>query len=200
MTEWFNSLEPTLKIYWGIAIIASAIFALQSLMSLIGSSLFDSADAGAGGDVDTDVNTDMSADSHWGGMSHFFSVRNLVNFLLGAGWGGVCFYSTISSKTLLMFVAIVCGIIFVLIFFFLVTVLMKLSKDNTFQLSETLDKAANVYLNIPEKESGNGKIQISVRGSVHELDAFTKGERIPTGAKVRVIKIIGNQAVLVEKI
>ena len=195
--EWYNSLEPTLKIYWGIAIIASAIFAVQTIMSLIGGSLFDNMDVDMSADVDIETSMDSDIGSHWGGVSHFFSVRNLVNFMLGAGWGGVCFYNIISSRALLMFVAIVCGIIFVMIFFFLITILMKLSKDNTFQLSETLDKVADVYLSIPGKESGKGKIQISVRGSVHELDALTTGEKIPTGAKVRVIKIIDNQAVLV---
>jgi len=197
--DWYNSLEPALKIYWGIAIIASVIFAVQTIISLIGGTVFDNADMDVNADVDMDTSMDSDS-SHGGGVSHFFSVRNLINFLLGVGWGGVCFYHAISAKALLMFVAIVCGIIFILIFFFLVKILLKLSKDNTFQLSETLDKTADVYLFIPENESGKGKIQISVRGSVHELDAFTKGEKIPTGAKVRVIKIIDNQAVLVEKI
>jgi hypothetical protein len=197
MMDWYNSLEPALKIYWGIAIIASVIFAVQTLISLIGGTVFDNADM----DVNADVDTSMDSDgSHGSGVSHFFSVRNLINFLLGVGWGGVCFYHTISSEALLMFVAVVCGIIFVLIFFSLVKILLKLSKDNTFQLSETLDKTADVYLFIPGNELGKGKIQISVRGSVHELDALTTGEKIPTGAKVRVIKIFDSQAVLVEKI
>ncbi|MCL1867652.1 MAG: serine protease, partial [Paludibacter sp.] len=135
--------------------------------------------------------------SHSGGVSHFFSIRNLVNFMLGTGWSGICFYKTIPSKLLLMFVAIFCGIFFLFIFFFLVKILLKLSKDNTFHLNETLDKIADVYLFIPANESGKGKIQISVRGSVHEIDALTKGERISTDEKVRVIQIIGNQAILV---
>jgi len=199
--DWYNSLEPTLKIYWGIAIVTSVIFAIQTILSLIGGHVFDNVDANVDMNTDMNVDTDVNDGSHSGaGVSHFFSVRNLINFLLGVGWGGVCFYNLISVPALLIFVAVACGIIFVLIFFFLVRILMKLSKDNTFQLSETLDKTADVYLFIPENESGKGKIQISVRGSVHELDAFTKGEKIPTGAKARVIKIIDNQAVEVEKI
>ena len=185
MLDWFNSLEPTLKIYWGIAIVASVIFAIQTIISLFGGDVFD----------DIDFDTDGDA----GGVSHFFSVRNLVNFLLGAGWGGVCFYSTISSKALLAVIAVLFGIIFVLIFFGLVKILLKLSKDNTFRLAETLDKTADVYLPIPANKSGKGKIQISVRGSFHEIDAITAGEKITTGAKVRVVEIIDNQAVLVEK-
>jgi len=184
--EWFNSLDLTLRIYWGVAIVATVIFVIQTIMSLVGGDVFD--------DVDFD------ADSHSGGVSHFFSVRNLVNFLLGAGWGGICFYGIISSKVLLMVVAVLSGIIFVLIFFGLIKILLKLSDDNSFRLAETLDKTADVYLPIPENKSGKGKIQISVRGSFHEIDALTAGEKISTGEKVRVVEIIDSQAVLVEKI
>jgi len=194
MMEWFNSLEPHLKIYWGIALIASILFVIQTVMSFIGGDVF-----GSDADVNADINFDTDADTHSaGGTSYFFSVRNLVNFLLGAGWGGICFYGMISSKALLMLVSVVCGIIFVMIFFFLVKILLKLSKDNTFRLSETLNKAADVYLAIPGNKSGTGKIQISVRGSVHELDALTAGAKIPTGAKAKVIKIVDGQTVEVE--
>ena len=186
MMEWFNSLDPMLKIYWAMAIGASIVFVIQTIISFVGGDMFD--------DMDFDADSDSS------GVSSFFSVRNLVNFLLGAGWGGVCLYYTISSKTLLMFVAVLSGIVFVLIFFLLVKVLLKLGKDNSFRFEETLDKTADVYLAIPENKSGRGKIQISVRGSFHELDAVTAGEKIPTGGKVRVVEIIDNHLVVVEKI
>jgi membrane protein implicated in regulation of membrane protease activity len=185
MIEWFNSLEPMLKIYWGIALAASLIFVIQMIISFVG------------GDFD-DMDFDADGDSH--GVSGFFSVRNLVNFLLGVGWAGVAFYGSISSKGLLMFVAIVVGAVFVLMFFAMIKALLKLQKDNTFRIEETLNKAASVYLAIPENKSGNGKIQISVRGSTHEIDALTSGERIPTGEKVRVTEILGNYLVLVEKL
>ena len=188
MIEWFNSLEPMLKIYWVIALVASLIFVIQMIISFIGGDVFD--------DLDGDIDSDGDA----GGVSHFFSVRNLVNFLLGAGWGGVCFYGTISSTALLIFVAVVCGIVFVLIFFGLVKILLKLQKDNTFNISETIGKTADVYLPIPANKSGHGKIQISVRGSFHEINAITEGEKISTGLKARVIETVDNQAVLVDKV
>jgi hypothetical protein len=186
MTDWFNSLEPSLKIYWGTAIIASMIFVVQTIISFVGGDIFD--------DVDLDANHDTD------GISHFFSVRNLVNFLLGAGWGGVCFYHLLPNKTLLMVVAVISGTVFVLIFFGLVKILLKLNQDNTFCISETLNKVANVYLSIPENRRGKGKIQISVRGSLHELEAVTEAEKIPTGAKVRVAEIVDEQTVRVENI
>jgi len=186
MIEWFSTLEPALKIYWGMAIIASVFFVIQTIVSLVGGDVFD------------DVDFDTDGDS--GGVSYFFSIRNLVNFLLGAGWGGVCFYNIISSKIVLMFVALFIGIAFVLMFFGLLKIMLKLQKDNTFRIPETLNKIADVYLPVPANKSGKGKIQLSVRGSFHEIDAITAGEKIATGEKVRVVEVIGNHAVLVEKI
>jgi len=182
MIEWFNSLEPILQIYWSIALIASFVFVIQTIISFVG------------GVDDIDIEGDSS------GVSGFFSVRNLVNFLLGVGWAGVALHGTISSTGLLTLVTVVIGIGFVLMFFAMIKVLLKLQKDNTFRIEETLDKVASVYLTIPENKSGNGKIQISVRGSTHEINALTAGEKIPTGGKVRVTEILGNYLVLVEKL
>jgi hypothetical protein len=188
MVEWFNSLEPILKVYWGIALIASLIFAIQMIISFIGSDVFD----------DMNVDTDSGGDES--GVSHFFSVRNLVNFLLGAGWGGVCFYNSVSSKSVVTFLAILTGLFFVLIFFGLIKLLLGLQKNNTFRIEETVDGKGEVYLIIPAGKSGKGKIQISVRGSVHEISAVTDGEKLPTGTVVNVKGIVDKQTVLVESI
>ena len=59
---------------------------------------------------------------------------------------------------------------------------------------------ADTYLRIPATKSGSGKILVSVRGSIHELEAMTEGDEIPTGAKVRVTKAIGSELVEVEKL
>ncbi|MDR1542957.1 MAG: NfeD family protein [Prevotellaceae bacterium] len=184
--EWFNSFEPALKIYWAVALIATLVFVIQMVISFFGGDIFD----------DTDV--DLSSDGDVGGVSHFFSVRNLVNFLLGAGWGGVCFYNSVENKGVLIFIAVLIGIIFVAIFFGLVEILLKLQKDNTFRLEETIGKTAKVYLTIPENRTGRGKIQISIRGSIHEIDAITAGEKLPNGAAVKVEKVIDGQTVEVE--
>lgn len=41
---------------------------------------------------------------------------------------------------------------------------------------------------------------ISINGSVHELDAMTEYEKIPSGAIVKVTEIENNSTVLVEPI
>ena len=185
--EWLNSLDPALKVYWIIAGVASIVFVIQMIMTFVG---LDASDG-----LNVDLDGDVSAD----GPFQLFSLRNLTNFLLGFGWGGVCFYNTFSSNALVALFACLTGIVFVLLFFFMIKMILKLNKDNTFRISETLNKTADVYLNIPAEKTGKGKIQISVRGSVHEIAAMTNGERIPSGGKARVIEIIDGQTVLVEK-
>jgi hypothetical protein len=182
--EWFNTLDTMLKIYWIIALAATLVFIIQTIIALLG------------GDFSGDV--DSSGDA--GDTTPFFSVRNLINFLLGAGWGGVCFYNTVESKGLLMLIAVFTGLFFFLLFFGLVKLLLKLSQDNSFNIEETLNQTAEVYLAIPESKTGKGKIQISVKGSIHEIDAITAGEKLSTGNLVKVIRIIDNQTIEVEKI
>ncbi|GHU71491.1 hypothetical protein FACS189413_13280 [Bacteroidia bacterium] len=186
--EWFNSLDAGLKTYWMIAGIASLIFVIQTIMTFVG---MDSSV-----DFDTDFSdTEVHADASY----PFFSIRNLINFFLGFGWGGVCFYNTFESKVWIAFAAVLTGLVLVLIFVFIFKQMLRLKRDNTFKISETVGKTANVYLVIPENKSGKGKIQISVRGAFHEIDAQTNGEHIPTGSIIQVDAVIDSQTVLVSK-
>ncbi|MDR0832777.1 MAG: serine protease [Candidatus Symbiothrix sp.] len=189
--EWFNTLDPVLKTYWIIAGVASLLFVIQTIMSFVG---MDSDG------LDVDFDGSGSGEVHADASYPFFSVRSLVNFFLGVGWGGVCFYDTFTSNLWVIVAAVVTGIVLVLIFLVIFKQMMRLKRDNTFQIGETVGKTADVYLAIPGEKSGRGKIQISVRGAFHEIDAQTAGERIPTGGIVRVEKVIDSQTVLVIKI
>ncbi|MDR2951212.1 MAG: NfeD family protein [Dysgonomonas sp.] len=182
MKEFFASMDGAQQFYWYIAIGASVIFIIQTIMTFIG------ADADTGVDADFDGNLD-------GGDSPFqlFSLRNLINFLLGFGWTGVSLYNLIPNKIVLGVVALFVGIVFIAIFFFIMRALMKLSEDNSFKIEETIGKTADVYLTIPAAKSGKGKIFISVKGSTHELSAITADmAEIKNGTLVKVIGIEGD--------
>lgn len=182
MKEFFASMDGAQQFYWYIAIGASVIFIIQTIMTFIG------ADADTGVDADFDGNLD-------GGDSPFqlFSLRNLINFLLGFGWTGVSLYNLIPNKIVLGVVALFVGIVFIAIFFFIMRALMKLSEDNSFKIEDTIGKTADVYLTIPAAKSGKGKIFISVKGSTHELSAITADmTEIKNGALVKVVGIEGD--------
>lgn len=192
LSSWFSELDPALRIYWGIAIFASVVFVIQTTMSFVGISDIDSGDA----DVDFSTDSDSMDDA---GAMHLLSIRNIFYFLLGFGWTGVSLWNTIESRVLLIVVALLVGLGFVALFMFLFRQMMKLQSNGAFNINDAVGKVCDVYLRIPAAEQGMGKVQISFNGSVQELDARTQGEQIPSGAKVRVLRVIDNKVLVVEK-
>ncbi|MCU0322245.1 MAG: serine protease [Chitinophagaceae bacterium] len=187
--EIFNQLAPMLKVFWIIAAISSLIFIIQSIMTFTGT------DAGDG--VSADFDGDLAdGDSPF----QLFSFRNLINFLLGFSWAGISFYSTIENKTVLVIIAFLIGASFLVAFFFIIQQLQKLAEDNTFSIKNTLHKTGEVYLTIPAEKKGKGKVLISVNGAVHELNAVTNGNTLASGEIIRVINILDDNLLLVEKL
>ncbi|MFC6267544.1 NfeD family protein [Frigoriflavimonas asaccharolytica] len=186
--EYFSEMPTLLQSFWYLAFFASLIFIFQTILTFIGS------DASA--DVDADFNGDFQ---HIDAPFELFTFRNLINFLLGFGWTGAAFYGKF-SETLLVLFAFVVGLIFVAIFFVIIKQILKLQEDNTFDLNNVLGKSGEIYMTIPGHETGSGKVQISIKGSIHELDAMThEKEKIEAGSIVKVMKI-ENKIVFVEKI
>lgn len=191
MIELFNSLEPLQKFFWTIACCASLVFIIQTIMTFIG----------LGTDADVDAGPmDGSVDSmEDGALSGVFSFRNLINFLLGYGWAGVLLFDDIEKRWLLQLLAIAVGLLFVMAFVFMFRQVMKLSHDGSFKMSETVGLKADVYLRIPAARSGRGKVQMSVKGSVHEIDAVTDNDaEIPTGGQVEIVEVLGDDLLLVK--
>lgn len=188
MTEFFTSMEPTQRYYWYLAIGVSIIFIIQTVMTFIG--------GGGDGGLDTDFES--------GGMEgaeypfQLFSLRNLINFLLGFGWAGATLYEVIDNGIILAIVATIIGLLFVAIFFFIIRTLLKLSEDNTFSIESALWATGDVYLTIPPSRTGKGKVFISVKGSTKELDAITDHDKAIANGTIVVVTGIEGDMIVVE--
>ena len=69
-----------------------------------------------------------------------------------------------------------------------------------FRIEETLGKTGLVQNTIAPNKMGSGKVQVTVKGINHELEAKTEEEKkIYAGNSVKVVKI-ENQILLVERI
>ena len=189
MFNFLDGMDSLQQGFWYVALIASAIFVVQTILTFIGS------DASDGVNADFDGNLD-----HADAPFQLFSLRNLINFLLGFGWAGVAFYATITNKFLLIALATICGIVFVMLFFLLIKQIMKLTEDNTFNIENLKGKTGEVYLNIPPQKSGKGKILISINGSNHELDAMTNSEEMIRSSSVVKVTDVEDKILLVSKI
>jgi hypothetical protein len=187
--EYFSELDPILRTFWFIALPASLIFVIQSVMTFMGT---DSHDG---------LNADF--DSNFEGVDapfQLFSFRNLINFMLGFSWTGISLFYRIDSIIWLLILCFVVGLAFVLLFFILIQQIQRLAEDNSFKITDCIGKTGDVYIPIPEKKAGKGKIQISVNGAFHELDAVTEGEKIESGQVVIVKEIVSSNILIVEKI
>lgn len=177
----FNDLDPLLRIFWYMAIPVSLIFIIQTIMTFMGGDASDGLDA--------DFDGDMAHDGAEGPLQ-IFSLRNLVNFLLGFSWAGIAFFRTFDNQGVLITVAFISGLAFFFLFFFIIKQLQKLAEDNSFKLSDTINKTAEVYLTIPANKNGKGKVLVSVRGSTRELEAMTEKEiEIKSGTVVRITRV-----------
>ncbi len=201
LIDWFQSLDPQVKPYWGIAIVMSVVFAIQMILTFIGIGDTD-ADMDFGSDVPDSVDvSDAHADTlDTGGAMQLFTIRNAVNFLLGIGWGGVCFSGVVHNPALLALVALLCGCVLVAAFVMMLRQLLRLESTGSYRIQEAVGQSCTVYVPVPAERGGMGKVQISFHGSVQELPALTDGSALPTGTQVRVTQVIDSQVLLVERI
>ena len=188
---WFDSMDATLKTFWICAIVSTIVFVIQFILTFIGV-----------GDADADFDfSSVDGDTmDTGGTLSLFSVRSIVNFLMGFGWGGVCFDKYIDNNLLLILVAIGVGVIFLVAFFFVIRQVMKLESSGNIKMEDCIGKSCDVYLRIPANNSGKGKVQISLNGTIFEFDAVTnEPEPLPTGTKVVVEENLGGSTLLVKR-
>jgi hypothetical protein len=183
----FGNMPLLLQIFWGCAVVASVIFLIQMVLTLIG---MDSSDV----DVDFDGADTMDL----GGGLNLFTIKNFMGFLVGFGWTGVCFYDTITSPILLIMAAVVVGCLFVGIFVVIYKQTKKLEHNGAFNIADCVGKTVDVYLRIPGNKSGKGKVQVSLNGAIHEFEAMTEGNSIASGQKVQVLSVIDGSTVLVQ--
>ena len=193
LLETFRSYELALQVYWVMALVASLLFIIQAIMTFMGFDADTDLDAP---DVPDGADADFDADGF-----HLVSVKTIVCFVLGAGWTGVLFWDQIPNRIVLGLVAALVGLAFMALIAWLLYLVLKLDKDNTFRVEKVVGLNADVYLTIPANKAATGKIMVSLDGSMHELEALNADdEKIATGDKVKITGVVQGDVVLVSKL
>lgn len=180
--DWYMQLQGSEQTFWTIALIASGVFLVQALLTMIG------MDAHA--DMDFDFHDGDTMDT--GGAVSLFSIRSLVNFFVGFGWAGVTFINSGIPVWLVYIIAIAVGLAFAYLYIYMRRKMMKLEHNGAFKINECIGLEADVYLRIPAQRQGRGKVQVSANGSVLELDAVTEGEELKSGSRIKITAVEGN--------
>lgn len=190
LSTWWANLSSLEQVYWGIAIPFSLLFIVQMLLTFFG------------GDADTDmddhIDFDGDGDLDVGGF-HIFTVKNLIGFFTIFAWSGLASISSQFTMLITIIISIASGTIMMLIMATLFYLMTKMTHSGTLDMKNAIGTVGDVYLTIPEKRQGVGKVQIKVQGSIRTLDAMTNdSEKLPTGTVVEVIDIV-NDIVIVKK-
>lgn len=190
MEEWWNALGLFMQSVWCITLFASLVFIIQTIMTFVGMD--------ADGGMDVDLSTDMPGNSD-GGPFQLFTFRNFINFLLGFGWSIISFQGAIENQFVLILLAAAIGVLLVIAVMALFRFMSKMEQSGTIQMANAVGCKGNVYLKIPADKRGEGKVQISVQGAIREFDAITLGEELETGAPIKVVEVVNDSTLLVER-
>lgn len=218
-SEWWNGLQLTEQVLYCIAVPATLILIIQTILLLVGlgsgsgginpsdtSGLdgFDGADGFDGVDgVDTDV-SDLQHDINSpADLADFrlLSVQSVIAFMCILGWSGIAAISCGVPA----WGAIIIGAVLGFLAMFLVAKIIqwssKLTQNGNFNVKNLLGESGTVYIPIPPKNEGTGKINISCGERFLEFDAVSEGNKmLATGSAVRVVDIIAGSTLVVEEV
>ena len=193
MQTWWGSLDPFMQTLWGIAIVASAVFIIQSIMTFVGMDSETNFD----GDFDGDMSADGAGEST---PFQLFTFRNLINFMLGFSWTAIALRASTESTSLMLVGGVVVGVLLVCVVMYLFKWMSGMQQSGTSEPEALVGCKGSVYLTIPAGRTGEGKVQITVRSAIREYNAMTDGDRLPNEAPIRVVAVLNGHTVLVEKV
>lgn len=172
------------QIYFVLGCVASVLLLIQFIMLLVGFAGDGDIDIGGDGGADFDGDAD-------GGIG-IFTLKGLVGFFAIGGWVGVACVLGGLKDVWTIIVSIICGLVAFIAIGFAYKAIRKLQADGALDNRNAIGKVAEVYLKIPAKGEGHGKLSIVIQGKLVEMDAVTDEEEpIPTGKEVKVIGLVG---------
>ena len=192
MVDFFTGLNGLEKFYFICAGLGGIMFVVRVILQFIGG--MDDLDVG-----DADVDGDMSlgdSDASFTLLSFqtltaFFMMFGLVGLALSKqnGVGGL--FSLIGG--------LIAGGITVWVIGKIFLGMRRLQADGTIHIANAIGEEGTVYLRIPP--GGTGKVQVAVQGRLRVMNAVSDAEeQIDSGTRVRVVKVVSGNVLLVEKV
>lgn len=182
------------KIYYFCAVFGSLFVVAQLCLTLFAGLGMEDV---ASDSVDTDVAD--TADHAGYDFLRILSLRTVTASLAFFGLAGMAgTKSGIGMRTVFL-IAVLCGLVALFVVFFLYRLISSF-KSNGAVIPETLPNSkGNVYVRIPPKRSGSGKVIVNHQERSMEYEAFSDSEEeLPAGTPIIVKEILGPNQVLVE--
>ncbi len=208
LVDWFNSMDLATQIFTCIAIPATLVLLIQTVMMFIG--MGEDAD-GIGDDIsdvdadapdgvfDSDDPMEVHDSAGFDGL-RIFTLRGIVAFFVVFGWVGVAMGTSNVELYITLPVAAVCGFAMMLALAFLFRAVLRLRSDGNTDNRNAIGTSGKVQLTIPPSRTGEGKVHIMLQGAYVERGAVTdESEAIPTGSEVVVVGVSGQTDLVVKR-
>lgn len=214
MTEWWEGLSTVLKVLYCVAIPSTLILLLQTLLAVFGMH-----DGGAGTDISDTSGIDFHGDIHiphdigghdfaadhyidggnpgdFGAM-RMFTLQTIVAFLTTFSWTTIVCLHGGMPNWLGFVIGFAIGAIVMITLAKIVQLSARLAENGTLDLRNTLGMSASVYIPVPAKGQGFGKVTVTVQGQFRELSAVSNDDQpFPTGTQVRITDLRGDTVVV----
>lgn len=169
-----------------------------SLMAAVGTLLFlirlvFAMFGGDGGDFDADV--DAGTDASF----TLFSLLSVMAFIMGTGWMGLaCRIDWGLGRPLSVVVSVGFGVVMMFFAAGLMYMTRRLNRTISYDMKTAVGRTARVYMSIPAKGEGQGKVQVSVSGRLMTVPAVSTGPALEAFADVTVVGTRDDGTLVVE--
>lgn len=212
--EWWNMLDAATQVFYCIAIPATLVLLVQTVLIFIGF-----GDSGDGiDDVGLEDAMDGISDTHVGegifgedGVTEIedasafdglriFTVRGIVAFFVVFGWVGVALRSAGVGLLITIPAAFLSGAAAMVGIAYLLRAVLKLRSDGTADNRNAVGAHCKVHLTVPPARSGAGKVHVMLQGSYVERNAVTDDDSpIPTGSEAVVVGTSGETDLVIAR-
>lgn len=194
---WWDNLNLAQQILFIVGCATTIVMIIQVVLMLIGFNADDAFDGDGGGtDNDVDFANDEGADNI--GLK-VISLRTIIAFLCIGSWVGFTVLFFTEKWYLVTPAALVGGAAAGLAVAFIMRAAMKMQSNGVIDIKNCVGKIGEVYLTIPAKRGGNGKINVFVQERWSEFEAATDYDSpIKTGSQIKISGVINEGLLLVE--
>jgi membrane protein implicated in regulation of membrane protease activity len=184
-------------VYAICAVVGGVIFLVQFLMSIVGAGGAE-ADFGSGGTDQFDLTHGIDSAHHGADPSQFFGIltfKTIVAALAFFGLAGLAANAAGFTTGVTLAIAFASGVAAMFVVAALMRALLSLQEEGTEQIRNAIGQTGTVYLTIPGKKEGFGKVTLDIQSRTAEYQAVTFQDKLPTGSKIVVVDVIGPDTV-----
>lgn len=211
MLDWWNSLGLTIQVLYCIAVPATLVLLIQTVLTFIGIGDGVDGDIGDAGELPDDAPDMIEPDDFYeaeagsdavsgmGGL-RLLTFRGIVAFFVVFSWVAIIMLRAGTEMWLTALVSFACGFAIMLLLAYLFKALMGLRSNGNLDNKNAIGTAGKVYLTVPPARGGSGKVNIMLQGAYVERGAVTdEKEAIPTGAEIVVVGVSGQTELVVKR-